>query len=170
MLCICCSILSKLIFYYFINIGENMCQKDTWGVFLMHSISAPAPVFSQVVHLITVNQTWRRKKCWHFSVWPSDTGSHQTAETVSEWLTPYPRQTGCLPGQIKSQIQILSRLILLKKSRFVIMKTITWTLHMFLRNSSCCISDFAQSFCGCYLGQSGAGWRPEETQTGKKLM
>lgn len=39
-----------------------------------------------------------------------------------------------------------------------------------LMTSSCCILDSAQSFCGCNLGQSGAGWRLEEAQTGKKLM
>lgn len=36
--------------------------------------------------------------------------------------------------------------------------------------ASCCILDSAQSFCGCYLGQFGAGWRLEEAQTGKKPM
>lgn len=30
--------------------------------------------------------------------------------------------------------------------------------------------DSAQSLCGCDFGQSGAGWRSEEAQTGEKLI
>lgn len=41
---------------------------------------------------------------------------------------------------------------------------------MFNGTLSYCILDSAQSFCGCYFGQSGVGWRLEEAQTGKKFI
>lgn len=54
------------------RLGAMNGKNDTLIVFLMHSKRAPAPSeVSQVVNLITVNQTCRRKNCWHFSVWPS---------------------------------------------------------------------------------------------------
>lgn len=136
-------------------------------------------LFTQVAHLITDNQRCRRMKRWHFSVWPSDTRSRQTAHKVSGWIKSFLRLTWSLAAQNKLQIRIQYRLCTVKMctktalSLLIVMVIMTLTYCKKLTHSRCasnlsfCDLDPAESFCGCYLGQSRVGWRFEEAQTGK---